>query len=256
MNLAFVLLREAKLPDATQVASTYTSYAADEHRLRTRPVPVETVEGDGVLEFQLGPGETALVALIPAPVPGGEAEAAAEFSVSALGTGWSLPPHAAHLIVTVKDDGDGAGQTVDSLARFTSLLGAIIEVTPAVGVYWGGAGATHDAAFFRAIARERDAGPRIMLWSGVSVARDPGGRLSLLSLGMRQLGLPDLLMTSGGSPQDALGFFFDLLTYVVERGEALPDGDSIGRDENEKLTVRYVASPIDAATKVWRIDLE
>jgi hypothetical protein len=97
---------------------------------------------------------------------------------------------------------------------------------------------------------------RILLWSGVSVARESDGRLSLLSLGMKQLNLPNLLLVSGKSSASiALQTMFDLLAYVAERGAAIPAGDTVGRTADEKLPVRYVQSPIEPAAKVWRVEL-
>jgi hypothetical protein len=95
-----------------------------------------------------------------------------------------------------------------------------------------------------------------MLWSGVSVARQKDGRLSLLSLGMKQLNLPDLLLIGGPSGANAaMATMFDLLAYVAQRGAALPDGDTVGRSAHEKLPVRYVSSPLDSTKKVWRVEL-
>ena len=48
---------------------------------------------------------------------------------------------------------------------------------------------------------------------------------------------------------------FDLLTYLANRGVAIPDGDTVGRSADEKLKVRYVPSPIDESKKVWRVEL-
>ena len=48
-------------------------------------------------------GGMAVVALMPVPVPKGEADDAARFSVSATGTGWKLPDHKAHLIVSLQN---------------------------------------------------------------------------------------------------------------------------------------------------------
>jgi len=73
---------------------------------------------------------------------------------------------------------------------------------------------------------------------------------------MQQLGLPDLLLVV---PQDsessALEIFFDLLAYVAERGQAIPNGDTVGRTATEKLRVKYVKSPVDSSKKVWRVEV-
>ena len=39
------------------------------------------------------------------------------------------------------------------------------------------------------------------------------------------------------------------------RGEALPEGDTVGRTASEKLPVHYVPSPVDLKVKVWRVEL-
>lgn len=106
--------------------------------------------------------KTAFVALVPAEVPNGEADDAAQFSVSSLGTNWKLP----------------------------------------------------------------------------------------------ELDFPDLLLISSNTAENkALETFFDLLAYVAQRGEALPNGDTVGRTEQEQLPVRYFNSPIDFKKKVWRVEL-
>ena len=131
-----------------------------------------------------------------------------------------------------------------------------MKASPSVGVYWGNAGATHSPEFFLEVASEQDVAPRMMLWSGVSIAREKDGRLSLLSLGMEQLDLPDLLLVAGkASERVALETMYDLLAYVAERGEALPEGDTVGRTGDERFPVHYVKSPIDPKKKVWRIEL-
>lgn len=96
----------------------------------------------------------------------------------------------------------------------------------------------------------------MMLWSGVSIAREKDGRLSFLSLGMEQLKLPNLLLVAGESSKAvAVETLYDLLAYVAERGQPLPEGDTVGRSNDERLPVHYVESPINPKKKVWRVEL-
>lgn len=256
INLAFVLLPKPSLPKAEGIARAFDHFATTkEQSLQpkgTQKTEQTTLE---VLEFELKPGGTAFVALMPMPVPNGEAEDAARFSLSAVGTGWKLPKHYAHAIVTLRDA--KTASMVDTLSLFTSLVAAVTEASQAVGVYWGEAGATHDAKFFLSIAQDQDVSSRIMLWSGVSVAHEKDGRLSLWSTGMKQLNLPDLLMIAPKSTgNSALGTFFDFLSYSAEFGKPLPEGDTIGRTADERLPIHYVQSPIDPKVKVWRVELK
>jgi len=253
MNLAFVLLSEAKLPRGEDVERAFASYAKKGQVLRLRPVKPKKPGGGDTLELDTGGGGYAVVALMPGPVPNQEADEAVRYSVSGLGGRWKLPPHKAHLVVTAQ----GTGTPVESLDAFTSLVAAVAEAAHAVGVYCGNAGATHDPKFFRELAREHDGPSRLMLWSGVSIAREDDGRFSLLSLGMKQLELPDLLLVApNGKADEALPMFYDLLAYVVSRGRPLPDGDTVGRTAAEKLPVHYVPSPVDPKVKVWRVELK
>jgi hypothetical protein len=252
MNLAFVLLSASVLPRGEDVERAFASYAAKGQTLRLGPSKAKKPGGE-TLEFDAPGGGYAVVALMPALVPNHEADEAARYSISALGGRWKLPLHKAHLVVVVQ----GSGSPLESLGAFTSILAAVVEASPAVGVYCGNAGATHDPTFFRELAREHDARSRLPLWSGVSIAREADGRLSLLSLGMKQLELPDLLLVSpSGKADEALPMLYDLLAYVVSRGRPLVDGDSVGRTEAEKLPVHYVPSPIDPKVKVWRVELK
>jgi hypothetical protein len=255
MNLAFVLLREAQLPKGEEIVRAFPAFAMKGQTLHFKGNQLKEETQLGVLEFELQPGGSAFIALMPTAVPNGEAENAVRFSVSAFGTGWKLPTHKAHLVVSLRHS-DSASLS-DTLSLFTSLLGAVSKTSNAVGVYWGDAGATHDAKFLMSIAQERDPDSRIMLWTGVSVGREADGRLSLLSLGMNQLNLPDLLLIAQKSDgNEALGTFFDFLGYVRKLGKPLPEGDTIGRTADERLPIRYEPSPIDPSKKVWRVEIK
>jgi hypothetical protein len=254
-HLAFVLLPEGRAPKGEAIEAAFSSYAPKEQRLRWQKADTQKPGEAESLSFELSAGGTAFVAYLPRPVPRHEADDAARFSVSSLGTKWTLPAHKAHLLVTLGETGAASPQ--ESLSRFTSLLAAVIDASHAVGVYWGKAGATHDAKFFLETARSADEASRLMLWTGVRRADEPDGRISLLSLGMQQLQLPDLLLVAPKSEaNDALATFFDLLSYVAERGTALPEGHTVGRSETHRLPVHYVPSPLDAKTKVWRVELK
>ena len=251
MRFAFVLLSEPRLPKGEDVVRSFSAFGTKGQRVQLSKS--EQKADSEILEFELNPNGKAFVMLLPTAVPNGEADDAVRFSLSAMGTGWKLPKHKAHLIVTC----DSSGASLESLSLLTSFLGAVVEASPAVGIYWGAASATHDPKFFLETAREPDIGFRIMLWTGVSMAREADGRVSLLSLGMDQLNLPDLFLIAPKSAgNSALEAFFNFLTYVANRGKPLPEGDTIGRSATEKLRVQYVPSPLDQKTKVWRVEIK
>lgn len=243
--LAFVLLKEPVLPSSEAVALSYNQLAPDQ-------AASVTGSESNRLSLDLGGGITVEAVMVPAPIPNNEAENAAEFSLGSLGTEWKLPPYGAHLIAAMTGQPDLA--TPEAMHHFTLALAALVDTASAVGVYWGEAGATHSAEFVLDVATDEVS--RTMLWNGVSVANDGRKRLSLLSLGMQQLGLPNLMLTAPRKMgEDLLSIFCDLLKYCIDRGEPIPDGDTIGRTATEKWRVRYEPSPLDSNQQVWRIDV-
>lgn len=254
MILAFVLLTEARLPDPQEVVRAYGEFAPAGEIILADADETERDVSDEAISFKLNSALVSAVALMPIAIPDGEAEEYACFSLSSFKDNWEFPSYCAHLVVTLQVD--MASSPVDNLSRFTSLVAAVTKVSPAVGVYWGNAGATHDSEFFISVASDKGVVPRMMLWTGVSIAREKDGPLSLLSLGMRQLDLPDLLLLADKTPlSDALATLFDLLAYVAERGEAIAEGDTVGGTPEEKFPIHYVDSPVDSSVKVWRVEL-
>lgn len=244
MRLCFVLL-----PDKRPLAA-----AAFEKALKDFPelgaVTWLSSTREGTSAFSVGTLNV-LCALMPMAVPEGEAEGATEHSLSGLDGSWSLPEHQAHLVVVQQETKGAKGTRLEELTAFTRVVAAIVRATSAVGVYWGEGGATHHPEFVVNIAHSELPLP---IWVGVSVAKAGKGS-ELLSIGMKQLGLPELLLITPELDGAVFEFFYDLLAYVVRRGKRLPEGDSVGRTEKERLKVHYVASPVEADDWVWSVSL-
>lgn len=243
--LSFVLLDAPLELDANVVVSSFARLFPTQPAITFEPPPKP-----GVLQFTSSAGMT-LAALMRVPVPANEADEAAARSLSSFKKGgFTVPPHRAHLLVTTMSE---ATKTAAGLAQHTRIVAAIAEASAAVAIYEGNAGATHEPGFYVDVAKTTQF--PTMLWNGLSLVRTQE-RIELLSLGMSQLALPDLLLVAPAAQgNSALGFFFDLLAYIAGRGARIPDGETVGRDATEKLTVRYVPSPIDEAVEVARISM-
>lgn len=252
MRLAIILLRQHQLPKAESLLEALAAIApAVAPGVRALP----PTDGSGVVLEVAGLGEV-FVSLISSAVPDGEAEANAPLSVSALGTGWQLGSHSSHAVVAFKERGELS--LLERLRLFTFLLAAVVETTDCAGVYWGAARATHEPRFFTRVARALDVLPT-MLWTGVVATPSGSDRVGLLSTGMHQLGLPELLLTvpnhvPNGSA-DPLDFFFDLLSSCALRGRAPQPDDTVSRTPQEKLPIRFVTSPLDPSQQVWTVSL-
>jgi hypothetical protein len=247
MQLAFALLEKNVDLDPARIRACLA-------RTWDEPITVAAESGrDGAISFAIGERDTLILMPIPAPIPDGEAEAMAGYSISSLGTGWQLGSHEGHVVVTLQEE--DSGLSPQRLLRFSRLLAGVIDgIDDVVGIYSGEAHATHDPDFFRDMAMEDSIVP-VHLWNGISVAGDDK-TVSLLSLGMKQLGQPNLKLTGPSAEGSALiGFFFNLLEYAAKRGAAVEDGSTVGRTDQEKLVVRHETSPIDDRDTVWCVDL-
>jgi hypothetical protein len=233
------------MPSAEEVRTAWLEILSDV------ALPIEKAWGEGSAELE-SDGILSIVTLMPLPIPNGEAESAASTSLSALRDGGFSPaPHVAHLLIASTS---ATHSPVQRLTRHTRIVAAFTKASRAVGVYEGNAHATHDPSFYVDVVSDEPELP-LMLWTGVSIAKTDA-TVELLSLGMRQLDLPDLLLVGpSGQGNDMLPFAFDLLGYVVTRGSPIPEGETVGRSATEKIPVTYSPSPINADTLVMRVEL-
>jgi hypothetical protein len=257
IRLAFVLLQEPVMPAAKTMLAAFERIAPAGKVPPLRLAPGESGSSADAIVFDLGDEGRLMVGLVPTPVPKQEAEWHAERSLASARTGWKLPSHRAHLIVMWQQSAQLP--PVDGLKHYTWLLAAVADAAKGLAVYWADSGATHPAEYFVGVARGADSPLLVTLWSGLSVASDGGDpqRMSLVSLGMSQLDLPDLELTVPRSTDkgEALDLFYQFLNYTITRGSAIPEGDTVGRSPDERLKVRYARSPVDPKKMVWRVDL-
>jgi hypothetical protein len=246
MHLSFVLLPSPSPLDSAAILTAHSRIFAGV------PTPLAPPSTPELVELRWPDEIWSTVALMPAPIPNGEAESAARFSLAAFSrSGGAIAPHGAHLVIATltKDN------TLETLTRHTRVVAACASACNAIAVYEGNASATHPAAFYVDIASTTEL--PLMLWTGVSIAGEPDGRTSILTLGAEKVvGVPDMMIAAKkGSGNEALAFLFDMLAYVARRGEALAEGHTVGRTAEERLPVRYVPSPVTDGTKVARIEL-
>jgi hypothetical protein len=101
-------------------------------------------------------------------------------------------------------------------------------------------------------------GSRAELWSGVAYARAAkrAKAVSFVSLGLHQLGRTEIEVTCPESnPLEGFQYLLDLVDYVSRLDRDFDEGETVGRNDAERLPVRIVKSPVDKMQVVRRIDL-
>jgi hypothetical protein len=256
-RFAFVLYRSPPTVDVVAISRAHAELNPHAPAL-VSTIAKSSDEADmPIFNFADGKGEI-LLFMMPVAIPTGEAEAAAEFSVSRFSATSARPPaeHGAHAVVKLQSWQGSTPQ--DELMRLSWGVAAVAKATGALAVYWGNGRVTHPADFFISSATN-SGGPGepmlVDLWLGISVASERGGT-SFLTRGVHeQFGLPDLKLWSPEASTHALVYAFDLISYVIGRGMPIAAGETVGSTADERLVVRYESSPIDKAVQVMCVDL-
>ena len=164
--------------------------------------------------------------------------------------------HQAHIILT------GYDLVGDELARELSmalLTAAVVRATDAVGAMLKSGLGFHRAEVFADLAQVAaeygDLPPQLAL--DVTLAPEPAQRMSLLTHGMRRRGAEEILVTCSRTGEGAEDFLYSIAGWLLEDpSKRLPTGDTVGRDENERVKVQRVANPSGEPGEVIRLDLD
>src|SRR4029079_14834940 len=129
-KFAFVLLAKPRLPDGKDLLRAFAPFASKDCQLRVDAASQkkEHKNDSEALVFDLTPDGHGFIGLMPTPVPKREADEAAAYSVHSITQGRKLPPHAAHLIVSLTDP--ATPSTVDRFAPLYMLTPGV-DVGPA-----------------------------------------------------------------------------------------------------------------------------
>lgn len=237
--LAFVLLDRPVTPDMSAVARMLRSRHPD---LATQPG--ENAQPDRANSPLLRCGkELVAVMSMPAPIPedaGLWARAAMTWPESKA----VAARHRGHMIVSL------LGKTAQPLvaARMTTaVIGALIAAVPeCCGVVWAGR-----------VARPADLWRETSSWSFAPYPDYPfrlwvdiipfrsGAKIGAITMGLSAFVGREIEFVTG---KLALPALFDkvagLSVYLIEHGNVVKDGDTIGENANERIAVRYRNSEI------------
>jgi hypothetical protein len=125
-----------------------------------------------------------------------------------------------------------------------------------LGVYLGSAGVVHEPAFVRDSFTTDDAGDPVDIWVHVGMASPKEGETNLRTVGLAAFGAMEIEVVGTRLPyEDAFLRVNDFAAYAMMHGPVLKDGDTIGEDADEKITVHHEPSIYDPQQKVCRIYL-
>jgi hypothetical protein len=259
MLLAFVALNSPRVPTQMRVISLMQKkYAAD-------PVPTAELDEEregGAKEEKPGKGEKpesvfvgvpdgmAFYSLMPAPIPWGDLEGPCETTLFWRDAEKKLRNHTHHLIVSLMG---GPGTPLERHIWFTKFVAAVTEQSDAAGIYWGAGTVVNSPEVLceqAEVLTPDDLFPP--LWVDHRLWQD-GGKFYFATTGLHAFDLPELEAEGGDWPPDEFfEFCQNLVTYIIKRGAAIGDGETIGRSAEEKFKVRHKKSMWDRPGKVMK----
>lgn len=175
----------------------------------------------------------AVIILMKAPIPGGEAEESAQNNYMWRDAVDVAKAHKAHIMVAV------LGKEEDLLKRgklYTKLAAACCRQKYAVGVYTSGV--VFEPRFYEGFAdmMKNDDIP-IFNWIWFGIYRRSGGVCGY-TYGMEDFGKDEMeVLDVDAAPSDLRDFLINIASYVLENDVELHDGETIGFSENDKHAI-------------------
>jgi hypothetical protein len=247
-----VALARPELPAFDRVAASYAD------QFSGAPPLVLASATENLLTLTLGE-YTAAATLVPRPIPPGQLAGPAE-------TAWYWPTaetdlsgHAAHLLVTLVDEG---GKPVEKALALTRLTAALAATAPSVGVFWGPGRIVHPpGAFVEQVATAGEHSLPLFLWVDFRIERvdgEPGASgLRLFTTGLEALGAEEIEVADYvGEPGELVGFVYNVAHYMLERRKVINDGDTIGLTDAVQVTARRGPSMLGGEFEVVQLAFE
>jgi len=244
--LSMVALDTPSLPRQEEMLKTLASLSG----ITVSPLTVEAQES--TLAFPLD-GNTAAVAILPAPIPWSNLEGPCE-------TAWWWPDasekmraHNSHLLVALRGESGNAARQSIALTHLTAAVAAHVD---AAGIYWGGGALVHDPQVFLEEARNASENNLpLHLWIDFRIESNDDGTLRLFTTGMKTFDRMEIeIPHSGREPAEVFEFAYSIADYILSRGAEVRDGHTVGRREDEKVLATHAPSLWDNQMTVLRLD--
>jgi hypothetical protein len=246
--VVFVALNSDRVPKQKDVLALLQSkYAVD-------PVPEAAADEDTTGLFFHLPDEMgmAFYSLMPAPIPWGDLEGPCETARWWPEAEEVLREHTHHFIVSLMG---GPESPIERHIWLTKFVAAVMELSDAAGVYWGPGTLVHNPEFFCELAAKSSSENFTpMLWIDMRIWGDEQRRVYFATTGMAAFGLMEIEIDGAKwNPSELLEFCENIATYVIKRGESIPDGNTLGRSATEKIKVRHAPSMWEREEPVMKL---
>lgn len=162
--------------------------------------------------------------------------------------------HRWHSVIVLKESRASPIEKSLLLTRLTAVLGEGLGYS---GVYWDSATMVHSAESFSAAAEAMT--PKdlpLRLWISFRAVENTDGTNTLFTTGLDALGQMEIEAPATRVPTAELErWAFNIAHYLLTSGERIDDGESVGRNQDEKVRVRHAPSMFDSTRPVLQLQI-
>jgi len=246
--LALVAIDEPRLPPAEEIVDALRQNFNEASQL------ICASSTENLHTFIYGE-HTVAVALVPQPIPWSQLE-------GPCATAWYWPDaadalrdQAAHLMVTLVDEG---GRPIAKSRRLTEFVTAIASTCAARGIFWGPGRLVHQPEAFIDQARQMtvDNLP-LFLWIDFRIERLAENISRLFTTGLAALGGIELEVGKyHGEPQALVDYVYNVAHYQLDQQKMIKDGERIGLTDQLQATANLRPSMLNKEMEVILLDFE
>ncbi|MFR1956493.1 DUF4261 domain-containing protein [Phocaeicola coprophilus] len=189
--------------------------------------------GDEDVLVEIFDNMTLAIAIMPGPVPNGEAEHYAQGNYLWKDATETAQQHKAHILVSVTGD---QSDLFERAKLFTKATASCLKQPNATAVYTDGM--VFQPEFYREIASslQEDELP-LMDWVWFGVYRTQKGTPGIYTYGLRKFGKEEMEVYANADLSDIRDFLLDIVSYILSEDVTLQDGETIGFSEEQKLSI-------------------
>ena len=206
-----------------------------------------------LLIFPFG-GDMAAISLLAEPLPPRERDAACAAAWYWPDAAQTLVSQQAQVLVGVLPE---SGDRIGAALRLTALASVVAETSASLGVFWGPSCLIHAPNAFATYAQQmsRQALP-LYLWIDFHVDADAQGTHSLYTRGLAVFQSMEIeVYGSSKSPQELVARVYDIVHYVLAKNAVLHEGETIGRTNEERISVHLGPSRQDLEARVIQLEI-
>lgn len=200
------------------------------------------------------------ISLTEAPFSGGEAQGALH-PVFAGDDPEAIAEHHAFLLVAgmpgiSKDDADDGAPLshLDAGINHVQIVRGLLRLEEAVGYYSGDVGTTYGKEPYLEITEAENPFAAAFL-APVWIGQREDGAWNASSTGLTKLGIPEIqVVGSTCDPDELFAYLMDIVEYLLG-GARIRAGETLGREENEKITTSWQPSIVDEEETALQLEM-